>query len=230
LWIEDRGYVIARNSDGSVARMMGAHRSIHDRKLRLEELEFKNQSLEAMVAERTRQLSWSNEQLHLQLAEKRNLAEMDALTSIANRYRFEAVLQHESERSDRFRHPLALIAMDLDDFKQINDQHGHAVGDKVLKQVVTRIKGCLGSADLLARWGGDEFMAVLPGSTLEAALNVAANIRDALAGFPRLGKFKVTMSFGVVQRVEDEQQGHLMERVDRALYRSKVAGKDRVSN
>jgi diguanylate cyclase (GGDEF)-like protein/PAS domain S-box-containing protein len=229
LWIEDRGYIIARNTDGSVARMMGAHRNIHDRKLRLQDLESKNQSLEVMVAERTRELSWTNEQLYQQLAEKRALAEMDALTLVANRYRLEVVLQQECERAARFRHSLALVAMDLDDFKQINDRYGHAVGDKALKDVVERVRDCLRDSDLLARWGGDEFMVVLPNCVIDTAWTVAGRIHHELAKLPAVGEFKVTMSFGVVQRVEGEQQAELMERVDRALYRSKAAGKNMIS-
>uniref|UniRef100_UPI002AB1AD77 PAS domain-containing protein n=1 Tax=Pseudomonas paraveronii TaxID=3040598 RepID=UPI002AB1AD77 len=89
LWIEDRGYVVARNRDGSVARMVGAHRDINTRKCSIEQLERRNQSLEALVAERTREVSRVNQQLQLQLDENRSLAERDALTCVANRYRLE---------------------------------------------------------------------------------------------------------------------------------------------
>lgn len=229
LWIEDRGYVIARNADGSVWRMVGAHRSIHERKRSMEQLERRNQSLEALVAERTRELSRVNQQLRLQLDENRSLAERDTLTRIANRYRLEKALLEECERAQRFRLPLAVIAMDVDDFKSINDQHGHAVGDTTLLQVVERLEQCVRQGDLLARWGGDEFMVILPKSTVETARIMAECIRLAILDLPGVGEFKVTLSLGVVQRLNDETPANLMARADQALYRSKAAGKDRVS-
>lgn len=228
-WIEDRGIVIARNADGSVARMVGAHRSTQDKKSLFEQLELKNQSLEAVVAERTRELSLVNQQLQLQLDENRHLAERDALTSVANRYRLEKALQLECERAQRFRQPLALIIMDIDDFKPINDHYGHALGDAALVRVVESIKGCVREDDLLARWGGDEFMVVLPNSSLETARVMAEKIRQALLNVPPVGDFKVTMSFGIVQRLEDEHRAGLVGRADQALYRSKAAGKNMIS-
>ncbi|QJI35728.1 MULTISPECIES: sensor domain-containing diguanylate cyclase [unclassified Pseudomonas] len=230
LWIEDRGYVIARNDDGSVARMLGAHRSIQARKQSIEQLERRNQSLEALVAERTRELSRVNQQLQLQLDENRSLAERDALTRVANRYRLERALVEECDRAQRFRLPLSLIAMDIDDFKPINDQHGHAVGDEALVHVVECLEACLRPGDLLARWGGDEFMVIAPKSTLETARELAEQLRTALKALPAVGSFKVTLSQGVVERRTDESTTSLMARADQALYRSKAAGKDTVSS
>jgi diguanylate cyclase (GGDEF)-like protein/PAS domain S-box-containing protein len=225
-WIEDRGYVLARNTDGSVARMVGAHRSIEDKKRLLEELERRNQSLEAIVEERTRELSRVNQQLQVQLEENRKLAETDVLTSVANRYRLEKILPQACERAQRFRQPLALIAMDIDDFKTINDHYGHALGDAALVQVVESVKRCVREGDLLARWGGDEFIVILPDTSLADARLVAEKIRHGLGSLPPVGDFQVTMSFGVVQRFEDEQQTGLMARADQALYRSKISGKN----
>ena len=108
-WIEDRGYVLARNADGSVARMVGAHRSIDDKKRLYEALERRNQSLEAIVEERTRELSRVNQQLQIQLEENRKLAETDALTSIANRYLLEKALPQECERAQR----VAIVIVDV---------------------------------------------------------------------------------------------------------------------
>lgn len=230
LWIEDRGYVIARNADGSVARMVGAHRNIQERKRSREQLERRNQSLEALVAERTRELSRVNQQLQLQLEENRSLAERDTLTCIANRYRLEKVLLQECGRAQRFRLPLSLIAMDIDDFKPINDRHGHAVGDATLLQVVERLEGCVRPNDLLARWGGDEFMLILPDSSVETARLLAERIRQQVLALPSVGEFKVTLSLGVAQRLDNESPVTLMARADRALYQSKAAGKNRVSS
>ncbi|MFO2462441.1 diguanylate cyclase [Pseudomonas sp. 15FMM2] len=229
LWIEDRGYVVARNADGSVWRMVGAHRSIHERKRSLQQLERRNQSLEALVADRTRELSRVNQQLQLQLDENRSLAERDALTRIANRYRLEKALLEECDRAQRFRLPLSLIAMDIDDFKPINDRHGHAVGDSTLLQVVERLERCVRQGDLLARWGGDEFIVVLPKSTVETAKMLAERIRQEILDLPAIGEFKVTLSLGVVQRQDNESPATLMGRADQALYRSKAAGKNAVS-
>lgn len=229
LWIEDRGYVVARNLDGSVARMVGAHRDINTRKCAIEQLERRNQSLEALVAERTRELSRVNQQLQLQLDENRSLAERDALTRVANRYRLEKVLLEECERAQRFRLPLALVAMDIDDFKPINDRHGHGVGDQTLMSVVESLEACVRPGDLLARWGGDEFVVVLPKSTLESAKNLAERIRQSMSEVPTMGDFKITLSLGVVERHAGEGPDALMARADQALYRSKAAGKDIVS-
>ncbi|SDV04078.1 diguanylate cyclase domain-containing protein [Pseudomonas mucidolens] len=230
LWIEDRGYVIARNADGSMSRMVGAQRSIQARKRSLEQLERRNQSLEALVAERTRELSRVNQQLQLQLDENRSLAERDTLTRIANRYRLEKVLLEECDRAQRFRLPLSLIAMDIDDFKPINDRHGHAVGDATLLQVVEHLERCVGQDDLLARWGGDEFMLILPKSTVETARLLAERVRQEILDLPSIGEFKVTLSLGVVQRHDNEAPATLMARADQALYQSKAAGKNTVSS
>ncbi|TFY88640.1 diguanylate cyclase [Pseudomonas kairouanensis] len=229
LWIEDRGYVIARNTDGSVARMVGAHRDIHARKCSIEQLERRNQSLEALVAERTGELSRVNQQLQLQLDENRALSERDPLTLVANRYRLEKVLLEECERAQRFRLPLALIAMDIDDFKPINDQHGHGVGDQALVRVVACLESCIRPDDLVARWRGDEFMVVLPKSSLAVAKTLAANIRQALKNVPVRPGLSVTLSLGVAERQPGESPMALMARADQALYRAKAAGKDGVS-
>ncbi|MGY3298846.1 diguanylate cyclase (GGDEF)-like protein/PAS domain S-box-containing protein [Pseudomonas sp. TE6288] len=229
LWVEDSGHIIARNADGSVARMLGAHRNIDAGKRLVEELEQRNLSLESQVAERTCELSWVNQQLQRQLDENRELAERDALTRTANRYRLEKTLQQECERARRFREPLALIAMDLDDFKPINDLHGHARGDAALIEVTERIRQCLGGRGLLARWGGDEFAVVLPHTSLQQACAVASSIRVAMAAIEPIGTCRLTMSYGVVQWREGDDAGGLLARADQALYRAKAQGKNTVA-
>jgi len=229
LWIEDSGHIIARNEDGSVARMLGAHRNIDAGKRLVAQLEQKNQSLEAQVAERTRELSWVNQQLQRQLDENRELAERDALTRIANRYRLEQALQQECRRAQRFREPLAVIAMDVDDFKPINDRYGHAQGDAALVQVVENLRTCLRDHDLLARWGGDEFVMVMPQTTLDEALAVAGRLRQAMVQVEQIGESRLTLSYGVVQWQEGEGQSDLLGRADKALYRAKGAGKNAIS-
>lgn len=229
LWVEDSGHIIARNEDGSVARMLGAHRNIDAGKRLVAQLEQKNQSLETQVAERTRELSWVNQQLQRQLDENRELAERDALTRVANRYRLEKVLQQECERAQRFRQPLSLIVMDVDDFKLINDRHGHARGDAALVQLVESLRAGLRDLDLLARWGGDEFVMVLPHTALAEALLVAQRLCGLLEQVEPIGEFRLTMSYGVVQREDNEGQAQLLARADQALYRAKAAGKNAIA-
>ncbi|HDS1802485.1 TPA: diguanylate cyclase [Pseudomonas putida] len=229
IWIEDSGYIIGQNADGSVARMLGAHRNIDAGKRLVAQLEQKNQSLECQVAERTRELSWVNQQLQRQLDENLELAERDALTRIANRYRLEKSLQTECERAQRFRQPLSLIAMDMDDFKPINDRYGHARGDAALVLVADNLRTCLRELDVLARWGGDEFVIVLPQATLGEALEMAAGLRQVMDQLEPVGDCRLTMSYGVVQWQEGEDQHALLARADKALYRAKAAGKNAIA-
>ena len=229
LLIEDRAYVIARNPDGSVARMVGALRDLQVRKSALEQLEQRNLSLEALVAERTQELSRVHQQLQLQINENRLLAERDALTLIANRYRLQKVLLDECNRAQRFCLPLALIAIDIDNFKPISDRYGHAVGDQILLRVVECLESCVRPSDLLARWGDDEFMVVLPESSLDTARELAENICLQIRNTPVHDSFNVTLSLGVAEHLTDESPAALMARADSALYRAKAAGKNSVS-
>ena len=229
LWVEDSGYVIARNPDGSVARMLGAHRNIDSGKRQLAQLERRNQSLECLVAERTRELSWVNEQLQRQLDENRELAERDSLTRIANRYRLENVLKQECKRAHRFRQPLSIIAMDIDDFKPINDQYGHAQGDAALVRVAEALRSRQRTTDLLARWGGDEFVLVLTQTSLEEACVCAEQLRQVVAQLEPIGECRLALSYGVVQWREGDDPHSLLARADQALYRAKGAGKNAVA-
>lgn len=229
IWIEDRGKVIERNSDGSVSRMIGAHRNIHDRKQRLEKLELKNKSLEALVEERTVELRETNFRLQQQLDIKKSLSETDVLTSAANRYLLEKVLKHEYNRAKRFCQPLSLLALDLDNFKSINDKHGHSVGDLTLTHIVDVIRNNIREIDVLGRWGGDEFMIVLPNTQLNEAKCIAEKIRQCIETMPVEGNINVTMSLGVVELGQNEAQEQLLIRADKMLYNSKAAGRNIIS-
>ncbi|CNH78622.1 MULTISPECIES: sensor domain-containing diguanylate cyclase [Yersinia] len=229
IWIEDRGKVVERNRDGSVSRMIGAHRNIHDRKHLLEKLELKNKSLEALVEERTAELREINFQLKQQLDIKKILSETDVLTSAANRYLLEKVLKHEYHRAKRFCQPLSLLSLDLDNFKSINDRYGHSTGDLALTHIVDIIRNNIREVDILGRWGGDEFMIVLPNTQLAEAKGIAEKIRKLIEMMPVEGNINVTMSLGVVELEPNEAQEQLLLRVDRMLYNSKASGKNIIS-
>ena len=162
-----------------------------------------------------------------------DLARRDALTGLANRRAFEEALQREVARSRRTGNPLAVVALDIDHFKRVNDTHGHPVGDVVLAEVATRAQGALRAEDLLARIGGEELAALLPGATLSAAAEVAERIRRAVsdtaieAGEASLD---VTVSLGCAVLGADERDGSaLLARSDARLYDAKRGGRDRVA-
>jgi diguanylate cyclase (GGDEF)-like protein/PAS domain S-box-containing protein len=228
LWIEDCGRIIERNPDGSVARMIGAHRDIHASKLLLAQLERRNHSLEQQVAERTAELVRLNEALQQKAEENRQLAETDALTGAASRYRLERVIKLECERSRRFKYAFSVIAMDVDDFKQINDNHGHSAGDQTLVKIVALVRTHIREIDLIARWGGDEFMVVLPNTGLADGRLVADKLRELIVRSRVCEQLDITLSFGLAEYQPDEPMSQLMVRVDRALYQAKLAGKNQI--
>jgi len=159
-------------------------------------------------------------------------AMIDPLTSAANRRGFERALAIELERSERHGHRCALVIVDLDDFKQVNDLHGHEVGDDVLVTVAEQLRESVRAADTVARLGGEEFALLLPETDLSGALVVAERARVAFeAGGVRLkggDRLTVTASFGVADFPASLDRAALMRDADQALYAAKRFGKNRV--
>jgi len=157
--------------------------------------------------------------------EASRLSELDSLTGLSNRRVFHELLAREVARSRRYGRRLALIVIDLDDFKRINDRVGHLAGDAVLAEVAARLRGCIRSTDIGCRVGGDEFAVILPESTRGDADHLAARIERAVAGEPIPRAGTLTVSAGVAELSPDDTASDLFERADSDLYRTKSASK-----
>ena len=157
--------------------------------------------------------------------ELRTLAMTDPLTGAFNRRHFTEELQRETNRSDRYAVPFSLIMLDIDHFKNVNDRFGHETGDRVLKGLVELIRRRIRTSDLLARWGGEEFMILLINMTLPQAVAEAGNFLERLRAcpFPEIGL--MTASFGVTQHRYQESVDELLIRVDDLMYRAKRGGR-----
>jgi two-component system, cell cycle response regulator len=172
--------------------------------------------------------------LHDQLVEaNRRLAEQamtDELTGLANRRHGAHALERAVALAVRHGHALALARIDVDRFKSINDTHGHQAGDEVLAEVARRLAGSVRGGDELARWGGDEFVAILPATERGGARRAAERMRAAVAASPvdvRGARVAVTISVGWAHWVGDTPDD-LLARADRALYEAKDVGRDTV--
>ena len=155
---------------------------------------------------------------------------VDGLTGLANRRAASDALHAEAARAERLETQLSVVLGDLDEFKEVNDLHGHAVGDEVLRVVAEVLRETLRESDVAGRWGGEEFLLLLPGANEEGAAQLAERVRVALAArsIPSVPGLRVTASFGVAEYAGETNPEQLLEAADGALYRAKRAGKDRV--
>lgn len=183
------------------------------------------QTLENRVEERTRELSEANAKLS-------TLASIDSLTGILNRRRFMELAEAEWERATRYGRVFALLLLDLDLFKRINDTYGHPAGDTAIRVAAERAGSVLRATDSLARFGGEELVVLLPETDLAAALLAAERIRIAIGSHPVLHEDKaipLTTSIGVAAwRGDEETLAQLLDRADQALYQAKQGGRNRV--
>jgi diguanylate cyclase (GGDEF)-like protein len=152
----------------------------------------------------------------------------DSLTSLFNRRRLEEAFAHELDRAQRYGKPVSLIIADVDHFKSINDTHGHQIGDEVLKLIADLLRNGVRAVDLVGRWGGEEFLVICPDTDLEGALGLAEKLRGAVEAGPFPAGTTITSSFGAAQYGEGESFKDTVGRADKALYRAKINGRNRV--
>jgi diguanylate cyclase (GGDEF)-like protein len=159
------------------------------------------------------------------------MASTDALTGLLNRRRMSDRLRQEWEKARESSGSLALILLDIDHFKAINDRYGHGRGDQVIAQVGSLLRTAMRREDWVGRWGGEEFLALLPNASLDAACETAERIRRAVSSQIVRDEgdlTPVTVTIGVAMWSQDESLDHTIDRADRALYRGKQAGRNRV--
>ena len=159
----------------------------------------------------------------------RKAASLDKLTGCWNRVRIEEILQQEMARMNRYGHPAALLMMDLDEFKKINDQFGHLAGDEVLRGFGRLLRTDLRATDVPGRWGGEEFIVVLPSSTFFDAVTMAEHIRERMESLIFSFGAMVTVSIGVAACRSTDSMEEWIKRADLALYRAKIDGRNQTN-
>jgi len=157
------------------------------------------------------------------------LANTDSLTMMDNRRQLEKHLNEEVNRADRHNLPLAIIMFDIDHFKQINDEFGHAMGDLVLVKSARIVRNSLRSSDHFGRWGGDEFVCIATNTDEETAVLLAERLRTDLEQAPILRSSPITCSFGVTRFVSGDTPEDLIRRADQGLLRAKDNGRNQVA-
>lgn len=199
--------------------------TLNDMALRIEN---QTRHLEAEIRSRTSELESANRQL-------KELATTDALTGLFNRRHFETSLDLEIRRSKRLNAPVSLLMIDVDHFKNFNDTYGHQAGDEILKDISRHLRNRVRSTDIVCRFGGEEFCALLTATDKDLAHDVAEELRDRIATTPfpmentQTG-VRLTISIGVATYPNDTDSGEgLVAVADAALYKAKAGGRNRVS-
>ena len=174
------------------------------------------------------ELNAANHQLKQELVEFERQASTDKLTGAWSRRRFEDAVISERERFSRYGHPLCLLIIDVDFFKNVNDQYGHVTGDDVLVILAQVIQSTLRVTDSLTRWGGDEFVVLSPETSLPAMVFLAERLREKVSGTIFSHAKTTTISIGAAECLRDETWEAWFHRADQALYRAKASGRNQV--
>ena len=219
---------IERGAQGEILYLYGYLQDVTEKKRVSDALERMNADLENLVALRTDELTRTNAQLLAQNGLLEKLSITDRLTGLNNRLRLDQTLEEELQRLQRYGDPFALVLLDVDKFKSVNDDFGHAVGDQVLVELATILTQNTRAIDLVGRWGGEEFLIICRETTQTGACALAEKLREAVAAhaFPAVGS--KTASFGVTAAIAGDTISKMMARADAALYCAKAGGRNRV--
>ncbi|MCX7784303.1 MAG: GGDEF domain-containing protein [Meiothermus sp.] len=163
-----------------------------------------------------------------QYVDMHQIAHTDPLTKIANRRLMQDLLEKSCQVAGTDKTGFAVLLIDLDHFKRINDLYGHSVGDQVLREVASLLQGVLRQEQSLARWGGEEFMVLAPKTNLHQAQELAKRIAELLASTKVVGQFEVSASIGLATYREGDSSDTVVHRADAAMYRAKASGRNRV--
>jgi diguanylate cyclase (GGDEF)-like protein len=221
-WILDQGKIIEYDPQGRPLRMTATHTDITARKQAESELRQAKESLEI-----------THKELEQAFEREQQLARIDALTGVNNRrYLFE-LAEYEFNVAVRYRPPLSVLMFDVDDFKMINDNFGHAIGDQVLQHLTQVVCAILRSADVIGRYGGDEFIVLLPQTSAQEARPLAERIHANIAAIQMetdKGPLRLSISLGIAQTIHNASKPDAVEdlflRADQALYAAKQAGRN----
>jgi diguanylate cyclase (GGDEF)-like protein len=164
-----------------------------------------------------------------QYAEIKRMSEHDYLTGVYNRRTVNDVLSKEISRCKRHGHPLSVILLDIDYFKETNDQFGHSAGDKLLVAVANILRNSTRTSDVIGRWGGEEFIVVCPQTEEEGALLMAEKLRRIVQDHKFAGAGYKTVSMGVAEYQPEDDADSIVNRADKALYEAKHRGKNRIA-
>ena len=173
-------------------------------------------------------LVWLAQAMHRR--DLHRIAQTDSLTGLLNRRAFEEILTRELRRANHLQKPLAILLVDIDRFKEVNDTWGHQTGDEVIRRVGNALQDSLRPGDALSRFGGEEFLVMLRDATISESEDVASRLRAAIAELADLpGSIRLTVSIGVAASQMQEAPGELMRRCDEAMYVSKKRGRNLVT-
>lgn len=182
-----------------------------------------------IIKEEGDKLSKINEKLLKEKSSLEDKANFDFLTQIYNRQKFESLLEYELKQVLRYKdRSLSIMVLDIDDFKSINDTHGHLVGDEILKEFAKIIAFSIRQNDILARWGGEEFIVMLPHTNIENSFFVAEKLRATIENHTFASNLKITCSIGVSEHHIHQSKDDFFAQADLALYSAKNTGKNKV--